>query len=295
MSRRIALAQLAPPFLFWILNSGFWIPLFVLPAYSQTAATGKVNPPDTRPPLIRSVSIDQRLGGQVPLDLVFHDEAGQRVTLGNYFQGKPVVLSLVYYGCPMLCSQVLNGLTSSLGVLSFDAGREFEVVTVSFDPRETPSQAAAKKETVMLRYKRPGASKGWHFLTGDQNSIASLAQSVGFRYAYDTDKNQYAHASGIMVLTPKGKLARYFYGIDYAPRDVRLGLIEAAENRIGSPVDKLLLYCYHYDPATGKYGAVVMNVVRLGGALTLFGLVALILLLKRRDAGPARRAAGGGA
>ena len=278
--------------LFWILNSGFWILFLAITARAQSPAR-YARPPDTRPPLLRDVSIDQRLGEQVPLDLVFRDEGGQRVALRDYFRGKPVILSLVYYACPMLCSQVLSGLASSLDILSFDAGKEFVVVTVSFDPRNTPAQAAEKKEIALRRYRRPGAAGGWHFLTGDKNAIDALTQSVGFRYAYDAEKDQFAHASGIVLVTPKGRLARYFYGIEYAPRDVRLGLIEAADNKIGSAVDKLLLYCYRYDPATGKYGAAVMNMVRLGGALTIIGLAALIIMLKRRDAGSARRLAGG--
>ncbi len=248
---------------------------------------------DTRPPLVRNVRFDQKLNEQVPLNLVFRDEAGQSVALRDYFDGRPVILALVYYDCPMLCSQVLNGLASSLDVLPFDAGKEFTVITVSFDPRETPALAAAKKETYMRRYKRAGAAAGWRFLTGDPASIAGLAQAVGFRYTYDAEKNQYAHASGVMVLTPQGKLARYFYGIEYAPRDVRLALVEASAGRIGSPVDQLLLYCYEYDPVTGKYGAIVMRFVRLGGVVTVAGLLSLMWLLRRRDAGRAGMKMGG--
>ena len=248
---------------------------------------------DTRPPMLRNVGFDQKLNEQVPLELVFRDENGRSAALREYFDGRPVILSLVYYDCPMLCSQVLNGLASSLDVLPFNAGKEFNVITVSFDPRETTALAAAKKKTYMRRYKRPGAAEGWHFLTGDPVSITRLAQAVGFRYAYDAEKNQYAHASGVMVLTPQGKLARYFYGIEYAPRDVRLALVEASANRIGSPVDQLLLYCYQYDPATGKYGAIVMRFVRLGGVVTVAGLLSLMWLLRRRDAGRAGVKMGG--
>jgi protein SCO1/2 len=225
--------------------------------------------------------MDQRLNEQVPLDIVFRDEQGQSVRLGDYFDGKAVILSLVYYQCPMLCTQVLNGLVSSIGVLSFDVGDQFNAVTVSFDPRDTPELAAAKKRSYLQRYRRPGAARGWHFLTGDQSSIKALTSAIGFRYAFDPASGQFAHASGIMVLTPQGRISRYFYGIEYAPKDLRLGLVEASENRIGSPADQILLFCYHYDPATGKYSAVVLNMVKLGAALTLLALVALWVFLRR--------------
>lgn len=247
---------------------------------------------DSRPPLVRDVAMDQKLDEQIPLDLEFLDEAGRRVRLGEYFGRRPVVLTLVYYECPMLCTQVLNGLVSSLDVLSFEPGREFELVTVSFDAREGARLAAAKKEVYLRRYKRAGAAQAWHFLTGDEVSIRKLAEAVGFRFAFDPEKNQFAHASGIILITPQGRVSRYFYGIEYAPKDLRLGLVEAADNRIGSPVDQLLLYCYEYDPVKGKYGAVVMSFVRLGGALTVAGLLALIVILRRRDGG--RAAAGPG-
>jgi protein SCO1 len=223
----------------------------------------------------------------VPLDLMFKDEAGRSVRLGDYFGSKPVVLSLVYYDCPMLCTQVLNGMASSFKTLSFSVGKEFEVVTVSFDPREKPELAAKKKEMYLQRLNSPGAAAGWHFLTGEEAEIKQLAQAVGFRYAFDPATNQFAHASGIMVLTPQGKLARYFYGIEYAPKDLRLGLVEASAGKIGSPVDAVLLYCYHYDPATGKY-AWVINLYRWGGALTVVGILALLLFLRRRGARPKR-------
>jgi protein SCO1/2 len=185
----------------------------------------------------------------------------------------------------MLCNQILSGLTAGLRAQSFDVGREFEVVTVSFDPRETPELAAEKKQSYIERYNRPGAEKGWHFLTGGQENITRLTEAVGFHYNYDEKTNQFAHASGIMLLTPDGKLSRYFYGIEYNPRDLRFGLIEASNNRIGSMADQLLLYCYHYDPATGRYGPVVMNIMRLGGVVTVLGIGALILILRRRNNG----------
>jgi protein SCO1/2 len=260
------------------------VPSVGSPLYGQRPDIGE--PSSGLPPMLQKVSLEQRLNEQLPLELVFHDEIGREVKLAEYFRaGRPVILSLVFYECPMLCNQVLNGLVSSIKTLSFTAGKEFEVVTVSFDAREGPELARNKKESYMVRYQRPGAEDGWHFLTGEQASIDALTKAVGFNYAYDAATNQFAHASGIIVLTPQGKIARYFYGIDYAPRDLRFGLIEASENKIGSPVDKLLLYCYHYDPSTGKYGAVVMNIMRLAGIITLIGIVSLIVLLQRRRGG----------
>ena len=234
------------------------------------------------PKALKGVGIDQKLNEQIPLDAVFKDEHGREVKLGEFFGKKPVVLSLVYYSCPMLCTQVLNGMLSSFRQVSFNIGDQYEVVTVSFDSRETPELAAAKKQAYVKGYNRPGAEASWHFLTGDAANIKRLTDAVGFRYVWDEQTNQFAHASGIMVLTPEGKLARYFYGIDYAPRDLRLGLVEASQNKIGTPVDALMLYCYHYDPATGKYGAVVMNIVRLAGVLTIVLIVGLLLVLRKR-------------
>jgi len=235
------------------------------------------------PPVLRSVGFDQRLDAQVPLDLVFRDEAGQAVGLGNYFGGRPVILVLAYYRCPMLCTMVLNGLVRGLMDVPFDVGKEFNIVTVSFDPRETPALAANKKKTYVERYGRPGAAEGWHFLTGEEDAINRLTDAVGFRYIYDPKHDQFAHASGIMILTPKGRIARYFYDVAYSPRDLRLGLVEAAENKIGSPADQILLFCFHYDPAEGKYGPVIMNFVRLGGVLTILGLGTFLAILWRRE------------
>jgi len=242
--------------------------------------------------MLEDVGIDQRLGEQLPLDISFVDESGNQVRLGDYFGKKPVVLALVYYTCPMLCNQVLNGLTSALDVVSFDIGKDFEVVTVSFDPRETPELARDKKQTYIDWYKRPGAAQGWHFLTGDQESITKLTEAVGFHYKYDPATKQFIHASGVMLATPEGKLARYFYGVEYAPKDLRLGLVESSANKIGNPVDRLLLYCYHYDPASGKYGAVAMNILRLAGAATVLGLLAMMVFLKRKR--PVESASAGG-
>jgi protein SCO1/2 len=241
-------------------------------------------PPSNKlPELLTDIGLDQRLDAQVPPDLRFRDEAGREVRLGDYFGTKPVILTLVYYECPMLCTQVLNGLTSALGVLSFSIGQEFDVVTVSFDPKETPGLAAAKKAAYVNRYKREGAGRGWHFLTGEQRSIAALTKAVGFRYAYNASIDQYAHVSGIMVLTPEGRLSRYFYGIEYGPRDVRLALIEAADRRIGTPADQLLLYCFHYDPKSARYSFAIMRLVRTLGVATVLAMVGGIVILRRRE------------
>lgn len=253
------------------------------PLYSSRPYEARA--PSGLPKALTDVGIDQKLNEQLPLDAVFKNENGESVKLGDYFGGKPVLLSLVYYECPMLCNQVLNGMVTNFRVLKFQPGQEFEVVTVSFDSRETPALAKAKKKTYvdyLATEKREGIAKGWHFLTGDDANIKRLTEAVGFRYRYDSETNQFAHASGIFIATPEGKLARYFYGIEYAPRDVRLGLIEASENKIGSRVDQLLLYCFHYDPATGKYGAVVMNVVQIGGLITLLAIGVMFLVMRRR-------------
>ena len=253
------------------------------PLYGARPSAG--NPSTGLPSALRDVRIEQKLNQQLPLDLNFRDENGQQVNLGKYFGKKPVVLSLVYYDCPMLCTQVLNAMVTSFRVLPFEVGKEFDVVTISFDPRETSELAAAKKK-VYVDYlpdrMRTGAGNGWHFLTGDAASIERITDAVGFRYHYDEATKQFAHASGIMVATPEGKLSRYFYGIDYPARDLRLGLIESSQSKIGSPVDQLLLYCYHYDPATGKYGAAVMGVMRIAGVATLLTIIAMFFLLKPR-------------
>jgi protein SCO1 len=238
------------------------------------------------PTALRDVRIEQKLDQQLPLDLMFSDETGQPVKLGQYFGHKPVILSLVYYDCPMLCTQVLNGMVEAFRVLPFQLGKEYDVVTISFDPRETAKLAESKKK-VYVGYlpekMQASANAGWHFLTGDAVSIQRLTEAVGFRYHYDEATKQFAHASAIMVATPQGKLSRYYYGIQYSARDLRLGLIESAQNKIGSPVDQLLLFCYHYDPATGKYGAVVMNLVRAGGVATVLAMLGMFLLLRRRN------------
>jgi len=266
------------------------------PLYGARPETGNVS--TGLPTALRDVRIEQKLDQQLPLDLVFRDESGESVKLGQYFSKKPVVLALVYYDCPMLCTQVLNGMTEAFRVLPFELGKEYDVVTISFDPRET-SQLAEKKKKVYVGYlpnkMQASANSGWHFLTGDADSIAKITDAVGFRYHYDEATKQFAHASGIMVATPHGKLSRYFYGIEYPARDLRLGLIESAQDKIGSPVDQLLLYCYHYDPATGRYGAVVMNMVRAGGVITMLAIVSLLILLRRRNPGSLKLKTGGAA
>lgn len=240
-------------------------------------------PAGVAPAALREVGFDQRLGEGLPLDAEFRDEQGRTVKLGDYFGKKPVVLSLVYYQCPMLCTLTLNGLSSALSVLQLDVGRDFEVVTVSFEPKDTPELATAKKDTYLKRYKRAGAEKGWHFLTGDTMSIMRLTQAVGFRYAWDERTRQWAHPAGIVVATPEGRLARYLYGVEYAPRDLRLALVEASAGKVGSPVDAVVLYCYQYDPSTGRYSAAIMRLVRLGATLTLLSLGAFVVVMLRRE------------
>lgn len=230
----------------------------------------------------RDVRIDQKLDAQIPLGIAFRDEKGDTVRLAQYF-GKPVVLSLVYYDCPMLCTEVLNGMVQGFRGLRFTPGKEFNVVTVSIDPRETPQIAAAKKVAYLRSLGRPGADSGWHFLTGEQASIDSLAAAVGFHYLYDPRSGQFAHATGIMVATPQGRLSRYLLGLEYTPEDLRFSLMDASHNRIGTIIDRLVLLCYHYDPTTGKYGLVIANVFRIGGGLTVVLLGGGILLMLRRE------------
>lgn len=240
-------------------------------------------PSSQTPTALSRVSFEQRLNEQLPLELPFKDEDGHAVKLGDYFGRKPVVLTFVYYECPMLCTEVLNGLESALRVLNETIGKEFDVITVSFDPKETPVLAAGKKKAYLERYKRPEAAQGWHFLTGEPSSIEALTKAAGFNYFWDEASHQFAHASGIVVVTPTGKVSRYFFGIDYAPRDVKFALIESSNEKIGSLTERLLLYCYHYDPAKGNYGFVAMRAVRIGGAATLLALVGFVFVSIRRD------------
>jgi len=235
------------------------------------------------PPALREIGFDQNLDQKIPLDTMFRDETGRTVRLGDYFRTRPVVLVFAYYDCPMLCTLVINGLSSALGVLSLNAGSDFEIVTVSFDPRDTPKSASAKKATYLERYKRPSAAEGWHFLTGDRASIDTLTKAAGFRYVWDSATNQFAHPTGVIVLTPEGRIARYLFGIEYGPRDLRLALVEASAGKVGNRVDSLLLYCYHYDPMTGRYGLAIMRAMRIAGATTVLALGGFILLMLKRD------------
>jgi protein SCO1 len=235
------------------------------------------------PELLQDVGLDQKLNAQVPLDLKFRDEEGRPVTLGQYFGKRPVILTLNYYECPMLCTEVLNGLVSALGVMNFSVGKEFDVVTVSFDPRDTPALAKQKKTAYLGRYKRGGADAGWHFLTGSPHEIAVLTRAVGFRYAYNEKAGQFAHASGVMVATPEGRLSHYFYGIEYGPRDLRLALVEASNHKIGNAVDQVLLACFHYDLSSGRYSLTVMTIVRAAGLATVALIAGAIIVMRRRE------------
>lgn len=232
---------------------------------------------------IKKVRIDQKLDTLIPLDATFRDETGKTVQIGDYFNDKPVVLVFAYYECPMLCTVVLNELTRVLKVLQFSPGKEFEVITVSISPTETPELAASKKANYIKHLDREGAEKSWHFLTGQEDQIKKLADAVGFQYVYDPKTKQYAHSAGLMILTPKGRLARYFYGIDYSAKDLRFALIEASKNKIGTPVDQVFLYCYQYDPSTGRYGLIILRVVQLAGIITALSLGTFIYLMLRRE------------
>jgi protein SCO1/2 len=264
--------------------------LFAGPAFAQYNGeprpgmmTKGDRPAGITPNELKKVEFTQRLDVQVPLDLPFTDEAGRPVRLSQYFDGRPVILALVYYECPMLCVQALNGLVEGLKVLTLEPGRDYTIVTVSFNPRETPAQASEKKAHYVARFGREGARDGWHFLTGQDAAIRLLTDAVGFHYVYDEATKQYAHPTGIVVLTPGGRTSKYIYGLDYGPRDLRLALVEAAQGGIGTPVDKLLLYCFHYDPEQGKYGLVLMNVMRLAGILTVVTVGGFILIMRQRE------------
>jgi protein SCO1/2 len=269
--------------MFLFANALLALAFLVYPAACAAQLTGPVQNIGVRPELLKEVGIDQKLNSSIPLDLVFRDEAGNAVKLSQFFGQEPVVLSLVYYDCPMLCTQVLNALDRSFKDVPMDIGKDFGVVTVSIDPSETPKLASAKRDLYAGIYGRPGGAAGWHFLTGEQSQIRQLADAVGFRYAYDADSKQFAHASAVMVLTPNGKISRYFYGIQYPSRDMRLGLVEASEGKIGSPVDQVLLFCYHYDPVTGKYGLLISRVIKASGLLTVLAIGILVLVLSRHE------------
>ena len=256
------------------------------PLYSPRYYDPSAGVSNGMPDALKDIGIEQKLGEQLPLETVFRNENGEPVKLGSYFEkGRPVILALVYYECPMLCNEVLNGLTGSLKGMSFDAGKEYEVVAISFDARENdkPDLAKNKKASYMERYGRPGTENGWHFLTGDQSAIDAVTKAAGFKYHWDEKTNQFAHAGGIMIVTPDGKMSKYFYGIDYAPKDLKFGLMESAENKVGSAADKLLLYCYHYDPASGKYGFAILKAIRVGGVLTLLAMGVMGFVFWRKN------------
>ncbi|MBZ5571906.1 MAG: SCO family protein [Acidobacteriia bacterium] len=261
-------------------------------AWAQGMTQGMMSPPASmRPPGLKNVGIEQHLDEQIPPSLAFRDETGKAVELRDYFGKKPMVLNLVYYQCPMLCGEVLSGLVSALRVLKFDVGKEFDVLTISFDPKETPEMATAKKAEFLKRYGRAGAENGWHFLTGPQSSIDALTKAAGFQYQYDPKTEQFGHATAIMVLTPEGKIAQYYYGVEFAPKDLRLGLVQASQNKIGTVVDEVLLYCYHYNPDTGKYGAIISRILKLAAGATMLVLGAFLIVMFRMGSAAERRQA----
>jgi protein SCO1/2 len=261
-----------------------------LPVAAQTngsPVTGNAREPgmpsSTVPAALREIGFDQNLDKQVPLDAPFKDETGRVVKLGDYFGKRPVVMVFAYYDCPMLCTLVINGLASALNVLSLVPGKDFEIVTVSFNPRDTPATASAKKAAYIARDKQPGAAAAWHFLTGDPSSIDRLTKAAGFRYVWDEETKQFAHPTGVIVLTPEGRLARYLFGIEYGPRDLRYAIVDASNGKVGSAVDALVLYCYHYDPTLGRYSVSIMRLVRAAGAATVLAVGAFILVMVRRE------------
>jgi protein SCO1/2 len=237
----------------------------------------------TMPAPLREIGFDQNIGRQLPLDTRVADDSGRAATIGDYFGHRPVILLFAYYSCPMLCTQVVNGLASAVGVLSLQPGRDFDVVVVSFDPRDTPATAIAKKAQFLERYKAAGAAASTHFLTAATPSIDALTRAAGFRYVWDEQTQQFAHPTGVIVVTPDGRMARYLFGIEYGPRDLRLALVEASAGKVGTAVDTLLLYCYHYDPMTGRYGVAIMRTLRVAGASTVLALGAFVLVMLRRE------------
>jgi len=261
---------------------GFMIILFIISPLPLAAQPAQPSP------FLQQVGIDQQLGASIDLNLSFRDESGRPVRLGELFHGKPVILEPVYFGCSSLCPMSLNSLVQSLRVLKFNAGEEFEVIAFSFDPKETPAMASEAKAHYLRDYNRPSTANGWHFLTGDEASIRSLTGSIGFRYAWDAGSAQWAHATAIVVATPEGKISRYFYGLEFSARDLRLSLVEASSEKIGTLADRVLLYCYHYDPATGKYGLVIMRSIRIAGALTALALFSFMFVMFRRETNAGR-------
>jgi protein SCO1/2 len=257
-------------------------------ATAQAVPSGTGPAAQNMPFVLRNVGFEPQLNAHLPLDLAFRDESGRNVQLREYFTQKPVLLALVYYGCPMLCNQTEQGVVGALRMLSFNPGRDYEVVFVSFDPRETPDMAAQKKESAMTHFRRPETTAGWHFLTGSKDSIDALTKGANFRYSFDEKSNLFAHAAGIMLLTPDGRISRYFYGVEYPARDIRLGLVDASAGKIGTPIDRALLFCYQYDPTSARYSASILKIIRLGGVFTILALVAGMLIFRRRDIAAAR-------
>jgi protein SCO1/2 len=278
--------------LVWV---GLSLTLWSMAVSAQTAGAGSAfrreagAPASSVPAPLREIGFDQHLDQPLPLDVVFNDESGRRVRLAEFFGTRPVVLVFAYFDCPMLCTQVINGLLTALSVLALEPGKDFEILTVSFNPRDTPASAAAKKRVALERYQRPGGSAAWHFLTGDQPSIDRLTRAAGFRYVWDAATGQFAHPTGIMVTTPDGRLARYLFGIEYGPRDLRFALVDASAGKVGNPVDILLLSCYHYDPLTGRYGLVIMRLLRVVAAASALTLASLIVVMLRQERQPGRR------
>jgi protein SCO1/2 len=252
-------------------------------ASAQAVPSGTGPAAGNMPSILENVGFQPQLNARLPLDLAFRDETGGDVQLREYFIEKPVLLALVYYGCPMLCNQTEQGVVGALRMLSFNPGRDYEVVFVSFDPRESPDMAAQKKESAMTHFRRPETASGWHFLTGRKESIDALTKGANFRYSFDQKSNLFAHASGILLLTPDGRISRYFYGVEYPARDMRLGLVDASAGKIGTPVDRALLFCYQYDPTSARYSASILRIIRFGGVLTMLALFAGILMFRRRD------------
>jgi protein SCO1/2 len=257
-------------------------------AGAQAVPSGTGPAAQNMPSVLQNVGFEPQLNAHLPLDLAFRDETGHNVQLREYFTQKPVLLALVYYGCPMLCNQVEQGVVGTLRMLSFNPGRDYEVVFVSFDPRETPDMAVQKKESAMTHFRRPETAGGWHFLTGSKESIDALTKGANFRYSFDQKSNLFAHASGILLLTPDGRISRYFYGVEYPARDIRLGLVDASAGKIGTPIDRALLFCYQYDPTSARYSASILKIIRLGGVLTILALLAGMLIFRRRDIAAAR-------
>jgi protein SCO1/2 len=275
-----------------VVASGLLLFLAMIPAPATAQLTGAATagykqepgmPASEVPKPLREIGFDQNLTQPIPLDTEFRDEQGRQVRVGDYFGKRPVVLLFAYYECPMLCTQVINGIATALSVLSLEPGKDFEIVTVSFDPRDTPQSATAKKTAALNRYRHPGAAASWHFLSGDEASIRRLTQAAGFRYVWDERTRQFAHPTGVIILTPDGRLARYLFGIDFGPRDLRLALVEASAGKVGSRIDTLLLYCYHYDPMTGRYGVAIMRALRISGVATVLLIGSFIFVKVRRE------------